>query len=255
MSKAVQALADALRKNPGPWLPDDVISLAELRERADRMEGRTTPPWRSPPESPGIPLSELMGQFTDNGRAKLLAEVTAHPIYKRLTRQVPRLLIMPAESPFDPLRCVQTIAEHLVRPYPLKRQRTSGRPDKKRAAELKAIQRLQRVTRSPERKRILAEWIARDMERLPVALGKIAHPAIWWLAYDLWLDADTADRKLLLEAAQLVDPAGFDDKQASRYVRQVQKILPKRPRTVSPKPIVPPMTGLFGLGGFLAPKT
>ena len=44
------------------------------------------------------------------------------------------------------------------------------------------------------------QWLAEDLRRLPVSFGKIAHPRVWWLAFDLWADADTADVKLLLEA-------------------------------------------------------
>ena len=259
MDKHVKALVKALMKpaNAVPWSSDDLMSLTALCERADRMEGSITPPWWASPGQPGAPLSQFMEQFTDTGRTKLLADVQAHPIYRRLVADVPLAASLPADSPFDPLRRVRVIAHIISGPMPRKRHKTSpGRPDKRRKSELSAMRRLQSLTSDPERKRILAEWIARDIRRLPVAFGKIAHLTVWRLAFDLWVDAYTADVQLLLQAAQLVDSAGCDDTTARRYIKQAQKIIPKRPRRIQAPPRLqaPPMTGLFGLGaGLITP--
>jgi hypothetical protein len=170
-----------------------------------------------------------MDQYTA-GHSLLVTEIQAHPIYKHMVADVPRIETAPSYPPFDPLRRVRVIADNMARPMPRmprktsRWRRTSSRPDRKRARELNAIKRLQRVTNSPERKRILAAWAAHDMRRLPVALGKIAHPAVWRLAFELLVHAHTADVRLLLEAAQLVDSGGCDDATAARYIKQVQKI-------------------------------
>jgi hypothetical protein len=136
---------------------------------------------------------------------------------------------------------------------PRTRRKTLSRPDKQRAAELKAILRLQRVTTSLGRKRMLAEW-AQELQRPSrVAWGKIAHPALWMLAFDLWTDAHTADVQLLLQAAPLVGAGGCDDTTARRYIKQAQKIVPKRPRAIRPASPVAPTLGLLQLGELKAP--
>lgn len=229
------------------WLADSLASLTILCGRADRIEGRITPPWWVLPDRPGIPLRELLDLAEP---ARLLTDVQAHPIYQRLSRDVPRLETTPTKSPFDAVRRARVIAGNMAEPITRKRLRTSSRPDKKRDRELKAIQRLQRVTSSPLRQRILGEWAAQELHRLPVAFGKIAHPAVWFLALDLWREADTASAQLLLEAAPLVDPAGCDDSTARRYIKQAQKIIPRRPKAIRLAPTSPvaPIPGLPGLG-------
>jgi hypothetical protein len=93
-----------MNSKTSPRLADEFASLVALYERADREEGRMTSPRLASPGLPGVPLSQLIEPFTGRGRAKLLAAVQAHPIYRRLTADVPRVVTVPGESPFDPLR-------------------------------------------------------------------------------------------------------------------------------------------------------
>jgi hypothetical protein len=220
-------------------------SLAALCERANRREGRITPPWQIPASQglPGVPLNQIMEQFSDTGATRLLADIQAHPLYRRVVADVPRVETAPAESPFDPLRRVRAIADLMERPMSAPRRKSAGRPGRKRDAELNAIRRLQQVTTSPIRKRVLAEWTEELKRPSPVAWGRMAHPKLWLLAADLWIDAGTADVQLLLDAAKWLDRAGCDDSTAGRYIRQVRNTFQKRPAPAAPVASSPGLLG------------
>lgn len=259
MESHVKALVEALCKptHTCPWAQEDLASLATLCARADRIECGTPAPWlsSSDAQSDMERLSDFIGRFTPAGREKLLEEIQVHPIYRRVAEDVPRVVTAPAESPLDPLRRVWVIADNMVRPVPRKWHKTSSRPEnKRREAELKAIRRLQQVTSSPLRKRKLAEWAEELKRPSPVAFRKLAHPALWWLAFHLWTRAHTADVQLLLQAGPLVD-AACDDCTAGRYIKQAQKIVPGHQRLILPASPPPPATGLAGLLAGMPPPS
>jgi hypothetical protein len=235
-----------------PWLPAELDSLTALCARADRADWRVTPPWlaslRLPPPGASATMSEVLGdEYTEAGRAKLLAAAQAHPIYRRLIAEVPLAVAIPAASPFDILRRVCVIADRMATLIPRKEPKTSIRLDKRREAELKAVRRLQQLTGSPVLQRTLGER-ARELQRPSlVAWGKLAHPALWWLAFDLWTHANTANAQLLLQAAPLVDSADCDDSTAARYIKQAQRIVPRLSLPAPSQPVAPTP----GFGGLL----